>query len=46
MFMHTAVKCPKCKGTDFYIRDFDERSREGDVYCRKCNVYVRMLNAS
>lgn len=45
LFLSTETKCPKCKTTDHLeVRDWSPVSRDGDVYCRKCDTYVRGLN--
>ncbi|PJE51190.1 MAG: hypothetical protein COV29_02865 [Candidatus Yanofskybacteria bacterium CG10_big_fil_rev_8_21_14_0_10_36_16] len=40
--------CPKCSSEpkDHEVRNVDKVSREGDIYCKKCGAYVRMLNCT
>jgi len=39
-------KCPECdSAAHLEVRNYDEMWRDGDVYCGKCNVYVRMYDA-
>jgi hypothetical protein len=39
--------CPKCgsEPKEHEVRNFDRVWRDGDVYCTKCNTYVRMYDA-
>lgn len=40
--------CPNCGSSPRYheVRNFDQMSRDGDVYCKLCGGYVRMFDAS
>lgn len=33
--------CPRCQNQIFVVRDFEDG--EGNIYCRECNYFVRML---
>jgi len=43
--INTYKKCPECGGTNFEVRNYDWMWRDGDVYCKDCNVYVRGYDA-
>lgn len=45
LLLARGTKCPKC-GSDQHleIRDWSEISRDGDVWCYKCNTYIRSLD--
>lgn len=44
-FNHT--HCPKCDSPpqDHELRNYSMMWHDGDVYCTKCNEYVRMWDA-
>src|SRR5260370_26781538 len=44
--INTYKSCPKCGTTDhLYVKNHDMMWHDGEVWCRKCNVYVREYDA-
>lgn len=38
--------CPKCQKTDsFEVRNYDMKWHDGEVWCTRCEVYVREYDA-
>lgn len=38
--------CPKCEKTDrLEVRDYDPMWRDGEVWCGRCKVKVRLYDA-
>lgn len=37
--------CPKCGGSNFEVRNYDEIWRDGDVHCVDCGTFVRSYDA-
>jgi hypothetical protein len=44
--INTYKVCPKCGQTDaLEVRNYDEMFRDGEVWCARCNEYVRGYDA-
>lgn len=46
-FISRFKKCPKCDSTEHLeVRNYDMRDQTGEVWCSKCEEYVREYDAS
>jgi hypothetical protein len=45
-FLHRGKACPECGSTDHLtVRNYDSVWRDGEVWCSRCEVFVRNYDA-